>query len=233
MREINSILFVAFPNVGEQDLLAPWELMQSLAGSLRARGRTLNVTLGSFQAGTISTHMGLGIQPARTIVPTDRFDLVYIPGGVGAGQQSANQTLLQFLRDHHAEQGWIAANCAGVGVLHRAGILAGLEVTAPATLARLLPAQGTRVVTPRRAWKIDPEHRIFTTGGAATVHASTIALVAHLFGEPHARDLAANWDSLPLHVESLFSLVGPAMADDSRIMRAVQDQWEHVFLPAA
>jgi transcriptional regulator GlxA family with amidase domain len=234
MSDINSILLVAFPNIGEQDLLAPWELLKSLAWALSEQGRTLEVTLGALQdATTISTHTGLTIQGVRIVSPKDRFDVVYVPGGIGAGEQASNEELLQFLRDHHAEQRWVAANCAGVGVLHRAGILTGVDVTAPATLARRLPAQGSRVVTPRRAWKVDPEHRIFTAGGAATVHASTIALVSHLFGEAHARELAANWDTLPLHGESLFSLVGPAMADEEQTVRAVQDRWENVFLPAA
>jgi hypothetical protein len=63
------------------------------------------------------------------------------------------------------------------------------------------------------------------------VHAGTIALVSHLFGEDHARNLAATWDSLPLHGESLFALDGPVMHDDPAIQSRVQDAWETTFLP--
>src|SRR5262249_50433890 len=83
----------------------------------------------------------------------------------------------------------------GMGVLHRAGILDGVEVTAPATLARRLEAEGTTIAAPRPAWKIVPERRIASAGGAATVHPSTIALAWHLFGEHAGRELAANWDA--------------------------------------
>src|SRR5262249_27750550 len=154
---------------------------------------------------------------------SDRFDLVLIPGGLGAGALSANSRALALVRDHHAEGRWVGANCAGLGVLHRAGVLEGIEVTAPATLARRLPAEGTRVASPRRAWRIVPARKIFTAGGAATVHPSTIALVAQLFGEAEARELAAAWDSLPFHGEELFSTEGPALFDRPEVAGKLQD----------
>lgn len=231
MNDIESILFLAFPNAGEQDLIAPWELLRSVAWTRGARGEKLEVVLGSFEGGVVTTQMGAKLQMDRKIEASDRFDLVYVPGGIGAGQLSQDQQALEFLRAHHREGRWVAANCAGVGVLHRAGILAGADVTSPATLARRLPEQGTPVSRPRRAWKVDSERKIFTSGGAATVHPSTIALVTELFGEAEGRALAAGWDTLPLHGEALFAKAGPEMNDDAAIASALQDQWENVFLP--
>jgi len=232
MNEIRSILFLAFPNAGEQDLLAPWELLKSVAWSLGARGEKLEVTLGSFAGGVVTTQMGAKLEMDRKIESSDRYDLVYVPGGIGAGQLSLNAEVLEFLRAHHREGRWVAANCAGVGVLHRAGILAGATVTSPATLARRLPAQGTPIENPRRAWQIDHERKIFTSGGAATVHPGTIALVSALFGEQQGRELAAGWDTLPLHGEALFAAHGPAMRDEAATAAGLQDQWENVFLPS-
>jgi cyclohexyl-isocyanide hydratase len=231
MNDIQSILFLAFPNAGEQDLLAPWELFKSVAWSRAMRGEKLEVTLGSFEGGVVTTQMGAKLEMERKVEPTDRYDLVYVPGGIGAGQLSQSSEALEFLRAHHREGRWVAANCAGVGVLHRAGILAGADVTSPATLARRLPEQGTPVGSPRRAWKVDREHKVFTSGGAATVHPGTIALVTALFGEQQGRELAAGWDTLPLHGEALFAPRGPEMRDDAVIASALQDQWENVFLP--
>ena len=231
MNDIRSILFLAFPNAGEQDLLAPWELLKSMAWSLGARGQGLEVTLASFEGGVVTTQMGAKVQMDRKLEASDRFDLVYVPGGIGAGQLSQNAEVLEFLRAHQREGRWLAANCAGVGVLHRAGVLAGASVTAPATLARRLPEQGTPIESPRRAWRIDREHKIFTAGGAATVHPSTIALVSELFGAEQGRELAAGWDTLPLHGDALFSPLGPQMRDDANIAQGLQEQWENVFLP--
>jgi len=229
---VRSILFLVFPNVGEQDLIAPWELMRSVAWNLHERGETLDVSLGSFEKGVVSTQMGTVIQPARMLSSADRFDMVYVPGGIGAGALSANEAVLAWLRANHDEGRWVAANCAGMGVLHRAGVLKDAPVTAPATLARRLAAQGAHVVSPRRAWKIVPARRIFSVAGAGTVHPSTIALAWHLFGDDVGRGLASGWDALPLFGESLFSLDGPVMHDDEHVKRSLQDAWEDVFLPA-
>src|SRR5262245_43219952 len=157
---VKSILFLVFPNVGEQDLLAPWELLRSVAWEMSKHRERLDVVLGSFESGPVPTQMGTTIQPAVTLTGAERFDMVYVPGGIGAGAASTDERVLDFLRAHRHEGRWIAANCAGMGVLHRAGVLEGVEVTSPATLARRLAAEGTRVVTPRRAWKIVPEQRI-------------------------------------------------------------------------
>lgn len=232
MSSINSILFLAFPNVGEQDLLVPWELFRALAWSMSQSGQKLEVRLGSFDDGPVPTHMGTTVQPERKITASDRFDVIFVPGGVGAGAQTKNETLLEFVRAHKDEDRWVAANCAGMGVLHRAGVLANVGVTSSATLHRRLAAQGTKVVDPRRAWKIDPEHKIFSAGGAGTVHPSSIALAWHLFGDTAGRELALGWDASPLFGETLFSLEGPKMNDDERTKSKLQDAWEDVFLPA-
>lgn len=221
MTNIQRILFLAFPNVGEQDLLAPWELFKSVAWSRGARGESLEVTLGSFDGAAVTTQMGAKLAMDRKVELSERYDLVYVPGGIGAGALSQNAEALEFLRAHHREGRWVAANCAGVGVLHRSGILAGAS----------LPAQGTPITNPRRAWLVDSERKLFTSGGAATVHPGTMALVTELFGEAQARELAAGWDTLPLHGDALFSKLGPEMNDDPATAAGLQDQWENLFLP--
>ena len=231
MKTPQSILFLAFPNVGEQDLFAAWELMRATALNLSYQNQTLEVGIGSFDGGMLSTHMGAHIDSQRRITASDRFDVLYVPGGIGAGAASKDARVLELIRAHHAEGRWVAANCAGVGVLHRAGILNGLEITSPASLARRLPALGANVMSPRRAWKVDADKRIFTSGGAATVHPGTIALVRALLGEPVSRSLAQSWDTQALHGESLYSDLGPVMNDDADATKALQDQLEMVFLP--
>lgn len=231
MKTPQSILFLAFPNVGEQDLFAAWELMRAVAVGLSYQNQRLDVEIGSFESGLLSTHMGARVESQRTITTADRFDVLYVPGGIGAGAASKDPRVLELVRAHHAEGRWVAANCAGVGVLHRSGILDGREITSPASLARRLPQLGARLVSPRRAWKVDAEQRIFTSGGAATVHPGTIALVRALLGEDSARNLAQSWDTQALHGESLYSDLGPVMNDDPVAAAALQDQLEKVFLP--
>ncbi|MFD5633995.1 DJ-1/PfpI family protein [Streptomyces sp. NPDC058122] len=230
MSDIKKVLFLAFPNAGEQDLLAPWELFKALAYDLSQQGETLEVTLGSFEGGTVTTHMGAQLQTEK-VDPADRYDLLYIPGGIGGGAASRDPQILDFIRAHHEEGRWVAANCAGVGVVFRSGILDGTRFQAAAVLGRRLRELGADIAEPRRAWSLLPDAKIFTAGGAATVHPSTIALVTHLFGEDRARALAATWDTLPLHGEALFNPEGPVSHDDETFVKGLQDGMEKVFLP--
>jgi transcriptional regulator GlxA family with amidase domain len=230
-KNVKTIHFLTFPNVSEQDLLAAWELMRSLAWTLSHQGQELEVTMGGFDGGSIQTHMGAAIEGQRLVTENDRFDVLYIPGGIGGGVASKDARILDLINEHHKEGRWVAANCSGVGILYRAGILNGLEVSSTGILARRLPHLGTPVMSPRLAWRIHEEERIMTSGGAGTVHPSTIALVSRLFGEEAARGLAAAWDSLPLHGESLFNLDGPVMYDVPELVANVQDQFEMIFLP--
>ncbi|MGV9707504.1 DJ-1/PfpI family protein [Streptomyces sp. NPDC003483] len=230
MNSIKKVLFLAFPNVGEQDLLAPWELFQALAHDLSQHDESLQVTLGSLQGGTITTHMGAQIQTQK-VDPADRYDLLYIPGGLGAGTASKDPQTLDLIRAHHHEDRWVAANCAGVGVLFRSGILDTTRFQAAAVLGRRLTELGADVAQPRRAWSLLPDAKIFTAGGAATVHPSTIALITHLFGEDHARALAGTWDTLPLHGDTLFHPEGPLTHDDHTFVNHLQNAMEKVFLP--
>jgi transcriptional regulator GlxA family with amidase domain len=230
-KKVRSIHFLTFKNVSEQDLLAAWELMRSLAWTLSYSGETLEVTLGGFDDEPIQTHMGATLVHQRLIQASDRFDVLYIPGGIGGGEASKDKRVLDLIRAHHSEGYWVAANCSGVGVLHRSGILAGLEVSSTAILAKRLPELGTAVMAPRRAWRVHNEQKIFTSGGAGTVHASTIALVSRLFGKEAALNLSVAWDSYPLYGDILFEPDGPVMKDNQDLVAGAQQQFEQIFLP--
>lgn len=232
MADIRTVLFLGYPNAGEQDLLVPWELFKAAAWTMSQQGQAPEITLGSFGGGTIAGQMGARIESERQIAPGDRFDLVYVPGGTGAAKAGRDETVLEFIRAHHVEGRWVAGNCAGVGVLHRAGILDGVVMTAAASIQRRLRSEGLPVASPRTAWTIDPERKLFTAGGAATVHPSTIALAWHLFGDAVGRGLAEGWDTLAVHGDELFSLDGPVMRDDPETVGRVQDTLEDLLLPA-
>ncbi|MEK7946243.1 DJ-1/PfpI family protein [Pigmentiphaga sp. YJ18] len=227
MSDVRSVLFLVFPQVSEQDLYAAWELMRAVAFTRP----DLDVSIGSFHDDPLPTHMGSSVSPQRIVKESDRFDVLYIPGGIGAGEASKDPRVLGLIRAHHAENRWVAANCAGVGVLYRSGILDGKQITSPASLARRLPKLGADLISPRIAWKVDRNNRIFTAGGAATVHPSTIALVAELFGKDAAQNLAGSWDTWPLHGDLLFDPLGPKMLQNNEAESALQDQLELVFMP--
>jgi hypothetical protein len=138
----------------------PWELLKSLAWALREQGRTLDVTLGGLQD-TASHFDADGSDDSKRSDRQPHGPIrcgVMSPAEFGAGEPASNQGLLQFSApNHHAEQRWVAANCAGVGVLHRAGILTGGRSDRARDIVPPPGAQGTRVVThPDRRGKSTP-----------------------------------------------------------------------------
>lgn len=244
MSSVRSILFLCYPGCGEQDTLAPWEMLKSLAWVLSQRtpAEPLDVTLGAFEEGLaihpnmtaereVTMQMGGEVDLEREVTDDTRADVLYVPGGMGSGDASTDPRLLDLVRAHHAEGRWVASNCSGIALLQRAGILGDTPVTAPATLSRKLAREGVRVRTPRTMWQCVPDSRIFTAAGGSAVHPSTIALVWYLFGDDLARTLSMMWDSLGAHGRALFELEGPAYGTYPDLEGPLQDEWEDRLMP--
>jgi len=244
MSQVESILFVCYPKCGEQDTLAPWEMLKSLAWVLSQtpEGPQLEVLLGAFEEGLtihpnmteeeeITMKMGGVINVEREITPDTRADLLYVPGGIGSGEATKNEHIRDLIRAHNDEGRWVATNCSGISILHRAGILRDTPVTAAATVARKLAREGVKVKNPRTMWQCEPDRKIFSAAGGSAVHPSTIALVWYLFGKELAQTLALMWDTLGAHGKALFELEGPDYGTYPDLEAKLQDDWEDNLLP--
>src|SRR5688572_7723014 len=120
----SSVLFLGYNRCGEQDTLAPWEMLKSLSWvmSQRQPKQDLQVTLGTFDGGIVAMQMGALVQTERKLTPDVRADVLYVPGGLGSGEATGDQRLLDMIRAHHREGRWVATNCSGIALLQRAGI---------------------------------------------------------------------------------------------------------------
>jgi putative intracellular protease/amidase len=244
MSRIESILFLCYPSCGEQDTLAPWEMLKSLAWVLSQQDpdQKLDVALGAFEDGLtihpnmtdedeVTMQMGGVIDVEREVTPDSRADLLYVPGGIGSGEATKNPRILDLVRAHNAEGRWVATNCSGISILQRAGILRDTPVTAAATVSRKLAKEGANVGMPRTMWQCVPDRKIFSAAGGSAVHPSTIALVWYLFGEELAHTLSLMWDSLGAHGKVLFELEGPDYGHYPDRESVLQDEWEDRLLP--
>lgn len=244
MSRVQSVLFLCYPSCGEQDTLAPWEMLKSLAWVMSQQDppQSLDVALGAFEEGLsiqpnmtdddeVTMQMGGVVDIEREITPDSRADLLYVPGGIGSGEATKDRKILDLVRAHHDEGRWVATNCSGISILQRAGILHDTPVTAAATVSRKLAREGANVMVPRTMWKCVPERRIFSAAGGSAVHPSTIALAWYLYGEDLAMTLSFMWDTLGAHGRTLFELEGPAYGTYPTHEARLQDEWEDRLLP--
>jgi transcriptional regulator GlxA family with amidase domain len=233
MRELQTAAVLGYPRCGEQDTLVVWEILKSVSWLLDSQyQRKFTVTLLATEGGHITMQMGAEVVPEGILGDGDLYDLFYVPGGLGSGDAIKSHKIRDAIRRHHRAGRLVASNCTGCGILHRAGILGDVPVTAAPTISRRLREEGTKVVNPRRMWLGVPEANLWTTAGGSGVHASTVALVCHYFGREIGKKIAMMWDTMPRLGESaLFHLEGPEYYTYPEGERDVQRQFEDQLLP--
>jgi putative intracellular protease/amidase len=240
MTGIESIAVLGYEKVSEQDMITPLEIFKGAAmvtaGQIAPWQREvppakLDVRLVGSKPGVVTMQMGTQVIPDSTLDDEETFDILYIPGGVGSGAIATDERILNFIRRHHEVGKVVAANCSGVGILARAGILGDTAVTCVAAVARGLRAEGVNVPQARRMWIGDPEARIWTSTGSYGVHGGAVALVAHYLGREVGTIVSMMFDTLGGIGEAIYSEVGPEFYQHVELETTFQDYFEAMLLP--
>ncbi len=238
---VRSIGVLAYDKVSEQDCLIPLEIFKGAALVLRgdvapwereAAPEDLDVQLVSIERGVVTMQMGTQVVPDATLEDEVLYDILYVPGGVGSGELAKNERVLEVIRSHHTQGRVIAANCSGVGVIARAGILDGAPVTCVAAVARGLRNEGFNVPRTRRMWIGHPEDRVWTATGSYGINGSAVALVAHYLGREVGTIVSMMFDTLSGIGEVIFEVVGPEFYEHPALEESFQDLFEPMLLPA-
>src|SRR3954452_1107386 len=138
MAGIATIGVLGYESCSEQDTITPLEILKGAAMvlerklnplSLPGDGAALDVKLVALEPGNVTMQMGTEVVPDAVLDDATLYDLLYVPGGVGAGPMSEDPTMLEVIRRHHEAGKIIASNCSGVGILFRAGVLGDNPVT--------------------------------------------------------------------------------------------------------
>ena len=93
MSNIKSIGVIGYHHCGEQDTMAPWEIFASLAWVLSQSNKELSVELVGYSNEVITMQMGAQVQSQVPFDKDKRYDLLYIPGGMGSGEASKDEVL--------------------------------------------------------------------------------------------------------------------------------------------
>ncbi len=239
---IRSIGVLAYDKVSEQDCLTPLEIFKGAAlvmsGAISPWDRetspeTLDVKLVSVDRGVVTMQMGTQVIPDAELDDETLYDILYVPGGVGSGELAKDERILELIRRHHAEGKVIAANCSGVGVIARAGIVEAAPITCVAAVARGLRNEGFNVPKTRRMWIGNPQERIWTATGSYGVNGSAVALVAHYLGREVGTIVSMMFDTLSGIGEVIFELLGPEFYEHAVLEESFQNFFEDMLLPAA
>jgi 4-methyl-5(b-hydroxyethyl)-thiazole monophosphate biosynthesis len=113
------------------------------------------------------------------------FDLLVLPGGPGTFDLRKDERVLELVQSRHAKGLPQAAICAAPLILLDAGILNGKTYTAHFTCSEELPEL-------REDLAVVEDEEIITSRGAGTAVAFGLRLVALLFGEEKANEIAAS-----------------------------------------
>lgn len=240
MADIKTIGVLGYENCSEQDTITPLEILRGagmvLAQQIKPGPTTrpitqLEVKLVAQAAGNIKMQTGTEVIPDALLSDSDLFDLFYVPGGIGSGQMTLNQDVLNAIRRHYENGKIVASNCSGVGIIFRSGILGNNPVTCVAAIARRLRELGANVPQPRRMWIGLPDARLWTTTGSYGVHGSTVSLVAHYFGRDVATVVGMMFDTVGGLSEAIFELEGPEFFYHPDLESEFQTYFEDNLLP--
>ncbi len=164
------------------DLYGPLEMF----GNLKPQVEIITV---AEKAGPVSSFQG-----PQTIAEVDyrdcpHLDLIMLPGGFGTVDELGNQAILSFLKERVPSAKVTMSVCSGSWLLAKAGLLDGRRATSNKAYFKMATEQSDRVEWISEARWIE-DGPIFTSSGVSAGMDMALAVVASLFGDKNAMDVA-------------------------------------------
>ena len=175
---------VLYPSVEPVDLGATYGVL-SMARRILPNVRA--VTLAA-KPGPVPLAGGIEVSIDHTLAGAPPLDAAIVTGGAGWPEASQDPAMLAFLRRRPAAI--VASVCTGALILEAAGLLDGLVATTRRT------ALGDEATSPLSRLKhgseaVTVDHGAIVTGGGVTLATdTTLHLLARLYGEDAAWDVA-------------------------------------------
>ena len=117
------------------------------------------------------------------------LDLILLPGGFGTVKELGNQAILSFLKDRVASAKVTMSVCSGSWILAKAGLLDGRRATSNKVYFKLATQQSDQVQWVSEARWVE-DGPIFTSSGVSAGIDMALAVIASLFGEDKAVEIA-------------------------------------------
>ena len=115
--------------------------------------------------------------------------LLLLPGGFGTLQELENEVMLAFLKSRAASAKVTMSVCSGSWILARAGLLDGRRATSNKFYYKMATRQSDRVEWIAEARWVE-DGGIFTSSGVSAGIDMSLAVIASLFGQSKAEEVA-------------------------------------------
>ena len=176
---MKTVLVIFTDGFEEIEAIAPIDLLRRAGARVTIASCTDSLEVTGKYAVVMKTEVSLDDCLAN------HYDLLVLPGGPGTFDLRKDKRVLDLVRSRHAKGLPQAAICAAPLILLDAGILTGKTYTAHFTCADELPEI-------REDLAVVEDEEIITSRGAGTAVAFGLRLVALLFGEEKANEIAAS-----------------------------------------
>lgn len=186
--EMKNVAILIFEGVQIIDYTGPYEVLGQVAG--------LDVFTVSDTGKTITTAMGMSVNPRHSFETAPEPDIIVVPGGHAEGAYE-NPRVISWLQEKAARAAHVLSVCNGAFILAKAGLLDGKKATTFYGLIDELRefAPKTEVVTDQRF--VD-NGQVITSAGLSSGIDAALHLVSKMKGEARAKELALHleydWD---------------------------------------
>ena len=174
---------VLYPGVEPIDLGATFGVL-SMARRLLPN---VEATTLASRAGTVVLAGGLRVIAEHALAEAPALDVTIVTGGAGWPEAAADPAMLAFL--HRPRAGILASVCTGAMILDAAGLLPGPATTRRTALGAEARSPLSRLARGVEALVVD-DGGIVTGGGVSLATDTTLHLLARLYGEEAAADVA-------------------------------------------
>jgi len=187
-QERRNVAILLFEGVQIIDYTGPYEVLGQV--------HEFNVYTVSRTGETLTTAMGMSVNPAYSFTTAPAPDILVVPGGA-AQTAYEDPDVVSWVAARAEDAEYVMSVCNGAFILAKAGLLDGKKAT---TFYGLLDdlrvfAPHTEVVNDQRF--VD-NGKVITSAGLSSGIDASLHLVARVFGEPRAKSLALhleyNWD---------------------------------------
>ena len=118
-----------------------------------------------------------------------QLDLILLPGGFGTIKELGNQAILSFLKERVPSAKVTMSVCSGSWILAKAGLLDGRRATSNKFYFKMATQQSDQVDWVSEARWVE-DGPVFTSSGVSAGIDMALAVIASLYGEKKAMDIA-------------------------------------------